>query len=927
MFISFFLKYPGRVRFWPYWNKTDCANKNSRPARTALLRFRSRLRNTLALAIAVAAPLAFSASGFAADLGGGAHFNDDQTETNIPWYPAYLGFYEHPVAAGRYSLSDTAEHSGATTSIPLAFGSIGFDYENVIADSLEYQLMHAALAKRLTPHFSIGLQGGLASSQPGEAYYGGVSFVHRNDELHYNGRRLALHGLAFGLSVFALTPFSDFEPASALGGLGAIDVTVYRNRDIAFHLVNEAALRYGASYADAAFDTSHMALLAYEQFYFKAGLASLEKLQVLAGAGFRPSWGETRLFLEYQITGGSSGDSLTHYLTAGGYFSMLDTLPPEVTVTLNRNAISPNSDGEMDEVTFKIKVKEANPIANWVFTIENEKGEIVRTFRKDFRKKKIEYSVSRIPSDLIKRVENLYIPDRLVWNGTYDPADPAEVKEEIESRVVPDGSYRYSLTVTDRSGNHSKQTEGVILVDSRRPVVHVEATASYLVVPEKGRIPYLTIYQSFYEESPDDTVEVVIVNEAGNVVQRFTWPARQATSRYRWEPVLPNGDPLPEGLYKYRATISDLAGNSSSQETQWIAIYRDNKVADLELEKSGFSPNGDGQFDTIVFKPQLSSRSRLSDWRIYVYAPLKNDNEIELIRTWEPEETDRVSAPGPIEWDGETDSGEELSGGVYYIAFEAEYTNKKTISAFPRPFSIDLETPDISVKNRQDVFSPDGDDRDEETFFHISVRDQSDITLCKLIVNEVFYFADQTERRPYRTWETPGLCKEKIRWQGIDDKGYLPESDSVFEYHLEAIDEYGNVARSKTEIIRTDLLVYNKKEFLILRLSSASYENGSIEPTRRAMRKVDRVLKRLKKYPRYLVRVEGHTDDRGDEEKNLSLSEERAQYIIDYFIQKGFPENEVGYQGLGEIKPVWEKEDDYARSVNERIDFILIEKD
>ena len=64
--------------------------------------------------------------------------------------------------------------------------------------------------------------------------------------------------------------------------------------------------------------------------------------------------------------------------------------------------------------------------------------------------------------------------------------------------------------------------------------------------------------------------------------------------------------------------------------------------------------------------------------------------------------------------------------------------------------------------------------------------------------------------------------------------------------------------------------------------------------------------------------IEGHTDDIGSNTYNDELSDQRAQSIISYLIEKGVADNRVTSKHHGELKPVASNDSETGRSQNRR---------
>ncbi|TNE70603.1 MAG: hypothetical protein EP333_10230 [Bacteroidetes bacterium] len=79
----------------------------------------------------------------------------------------------------------------------------------------------------------------------------------------------------------------------------------------------------------------------------------------------------------------------------------------------------------------------------------------------------------------------------------------------------------------------------------------------------------------------------------------------------------------------------------------------------------------------------------------------------------------------------------------------------------------------------------------------------------------------------------------------------------------------------------------------------------------------------LKENPTITVTIQGHTDDVGDDEQNMSLSEDRAKGVKEYLISLGVDKSRLTAQGFGETKPKVPNDSDSNRAKNRRTDFVI----
>ena len=74
------------------------------------------------------------------------------------------------------------------------------------------------------------------------------------------------------------------------------------------------------------------------------------------------------------------------------------------------------------------------------------------------------------------------------------------------------------------------------------------------------------------------------------------------------------------------------------------------------------------------------------------------------------------------------------------------------------------------------------------------------------------------------------------------------------------------------------------------------------------------------------IRVEGHTDARGDAVANPSLSPSRAEPVLAYFVSKGLASTRFEAAGFGESKPLVKEATDADRAKNRRVDVFVVEQ-
>ena len=86
---------------------------------------------------------------------------------------------------------------------------------------------------------------------------------------------------------------------------------------------------------------------------------------------------------------------------------------------------------------------------------------------------------------------------------------------------------------------------------------------------------------------------------------------------------------------------------------------------------------------------------------------------------------------------------------------------------------------------------------------------------------------------------------------------------------------------------------------------------------------LDKLVVVLNSYPDTDIEVQGHTDSKGSEAYNQTLSEQRAGTVSAYLSGKGIAYNRLTIKGFGETLPKYENDTADGRTQNRRVEFMI----
>ncbi len=421
----------------------------------------------------------------------------------------------------------------------------------------------------------------------------------------------------------------------------------------------------------------------------------------------------------------------------------IDVTPPIATVKATPTIFSPNGDGRKDFVTI---YQETSNEVEWTGKILNIKGDVVKTF------------TWRGKAD-----------SKLVWDGRGN-----------DGNLLSDGKYTYILEATDRAGNFGKSNPVQLTIDTKATPVFLSTNLLYFSPNSDGSKDKITITPHVKVKEGIESYSLEIKNSKGEVVRTFS--GKNVPDSIVWDGLDAKGEIAGEGTYYATISIKYQNGNNPIAKTQNFHIdltYPMIKVTPLYLI---FSPDNDGNRDTIQFK-QKSSSENLWEGDI-----LNSKGKIVRSFYWK-------GKAKYFSWDGKDDNGNKLPDGKYlYRVQSTDKAGNKTVVEV-KNIVIDTRPTPIFVTVSSTGFSPNGDG------FMDTIQFRNYVTLTEGIANWSLEMikADGTVVKSFSgTNEVP----KSIVWNGKSDDGTI--IDGNYYALLRVSYTKGNKPRAKTNNFKLD---------------------------------------------------------------------------------------------------------------------------
>ena len=206
-----------------------------------------------------------------------------------------------------------------------------------------------------------------------------------------------------------------------------------------------------------------------------------------------------------------------------------------------------------------------------------------------------------------------------------------------------------------------------------------------------------------------------------------------------------------------------------------------------------------------------------------------------------------------------------------------------------------------------------------------------------------------------------GVPPKQITWDGKDDAGNIVTGGIFSSYNLKTVDRKGQQVIASEPIFKlsgageartTALQAIDPTLLAAAGIQAAGAPRPSILPETvqpmgpsgvikapsllfkaRSSRLgsfdayLDQIVKIIKKYPNSRVYIEGHAYAEGTETANIQLSQERADAVLRYLVEKGkiSPTN-LYSRGHGSSAPLDTRHIEEARRQNRRVDIVILTK-
>ena len=152
--------------------------------------------------------------------------------------------------------------------------------------------------------------------------------------------------------------------------------------------------------------------------------------------------------------------------------------------------------------------------------------------------------------------------------------------------------------------------------------------------------------------------------------------------------------------------------------------------------------------------------------------------------------------------------------------------------------------------------------------------------------------------------------------------GYLAEAEGFIAINA-------NIDLTDTEVygeLNKDLYLVPIEKGIIVRLNNIFFDFDKFELKAESFPELKRTIELMDENANIKISVEGHTDNIGNNEYNISLSEKRAAAVVNYLVKGGISSDRLQSKGWGKSRPLVSNDDEIdGREINRRVELRILE--
>lgn len=143
--------------------------------------------------------------------------------------------------------------------------------------------------------------------------------------------------------------------------------------------------------------------------------------------------------------------------------------------------------------------------------------------------------------------------------------------------------------------------------------------------------------------------------------------------------------------------------------------------------------------------------------------------------------------------------------------------------------------------------------------------------------------------------------------------GYLFYSDNI---------EINDTQKEKT--YQKDIPLQAIKIGTSVVMKNIFFDTDKFDLKKESLAELKKLVALLKSNPKLVIEIGGHTDNQGSKAHNQTLSQNRAQAVLNYLVSQGIAKERLTSKGYGDAKPIADNATEEGRQQNRRTEFTVL---
>ena len=396
---------------------------------------------------------------------------------------------------------------------------------------------------------------------------------------------------------------------------------------------------------------------------------------------------------------------------------IIDISKPEASVQIDNKIFSPNGDGNKDNITIH---QETSQEENWYGTITDIDQNPVYQYK------------------WIEQPEN-----RISWDGRRDDGSLAE-----------DGYYFYQLSTVDKAGNRGQSERVRFELNTEETPVLLTSSYDFFSPNGDGSKDTIRFLPKLQVQEGVVSYTLEVVTESGEPVFNRNGSGSVPESLL-WDGFSSAGGRVEDGAYRAKLDVLYANGNNPQAETQLFTIDTVYPAITVDPEYTIFSPEGDGNRDSITFE-QDSTVEELWEGQVVNAA-----GEVVKRSAW------KGSAENFV-WNGTDAQGNSVPDGNYTYRVSSTDRAGNATEVAVEGIELDTAQTKIFVTAGSDKLAPTGNGLYEEISFSTIVNRREGLESWSLEM------VDQNGVTQ-KTFSGEQRIPKEIIWDGKDENGQYIE--------------------------------------------------------------------------------------------------------------------------------------------------------